>query len=107
MVAEMLEVGIIIQPNSINEARDEWKNDEAGRELIQKLQKIPVQTIFPELQSEGKISLEPVAVIKTRNQYLRNQSILEYLIKWKSLPAEDSKWDDENFIYKHLELFQN
>jgi len=37
MVAKMIEVGIIIQLNSINEAKDEWKNDETGWELIQKL----------------------------------------------------------------------
>ena len=54
MVAEMLQVGIIIQPNSINEARDEWKNDEARCELIQKLEKTLVQTILPKLNKEGK-----------------------------------------------------
>ena len=35
MVAEMVEVGIIIQPNLINKERDEWKNGEARWELIQ------------------------------------------------------------------------
>jgi len=34
--------------------------------LIQKLQKIPIQTIFPELEEEGKIILEPGAVIERR-----------------------------------------
>ena len=32
------------------------------------------------------------------------QLISEYLIKWKNLPVEDSTWEDENFIQKHLEL---
>jgi len=73
----------IIQPNWINEARDEWKRDE----LIQKLQKIPIQTILPELEEEGKIILELGAVIQTRTRQLRNRSISEYLIKWKNLPA--------------------
>ena len=36
----------IIQPDWINEARDEKKKDEVWP-LIQKLQKIPIQTIFP------------------------------------------------------------
>ena len=58
----MVQVGIIIQPKLINKARDEWKNDKAGWELIQKLQKILVQTIFLELDEEGKIILEPGAV---------------------------------------------
>ena len=61
---------------------------------------IPVQTIFPELDEEGKIILEPEAVMETRTRQLRNRSISEYLIKWKNLPIEDSTWEDENFIKK-------
>ena len=60
----------IIQPNSINEARDEWKNDEEVWPLIQKLQKIPIQTILPEIEEEGKIILEPGAVTETRTRQL-------------------------------------
>ena len=56
----------IIQLDWINEARDEWKNDEEVWPLIQNLQKIPVQTIFPELDEEGKITLEPGVVTETR-----------------------------------------
>jgi len=46
-----------------NKARDEWKNGEAGWELIQKLPKIRVPTILPELDKEGKITLELEAFI--------------------------------------------
>lgn len=53
-------------------------------------EKVPVQTIFPKLDEEGKIILEPEAINDTRTRQLRNRSISEYLIKWKSLPAEDS-----------------
>jgi hypothetical protein len=56
--------------------------------------KIPVQTIFPELDKKGKIILEPEAITKTRIFQLRNRSISEYLIKWRKLPAEDSTWED-------------
>lgn len=56
----------IIQPNWINEARDEWKKDKEVWPLIQKLQDIPIQTILPELEEEGKIILEPGAVTETR-----------------------------------------
>ena len=59
---------------------------------------LPVQTIFPELDEEGKIILEPEAVIETRTRQLQNRSISEYLIKWKNLPTKDSTWEDENFI---------
>ena len=66
--------------------------------------KILVQTIFQELDEEGKIILEPEAVTETRTQQLRNRSISEYLIKWKNLITEDSTWEDENFIQKHPKL---
>ena len=68
---------------------------------------IPVQTMLPELDEEGKIILEPEAVTERRTRQLRNRSILEYLIKWKNLPTEDSTWEDENFIQKHPELLKH
>ena len=68
---------------------------------------ILVQTIFPELDEEGKIILEPEAVTETRTRQLRNRSISKYLIKWKNLPTEDSTWEDENFIHKHQELLKH
>ena len=60
----------IIQPDWINKKRDEWKKDEEVWPLIQKLQKIPIQTIFLDIEKEGKIILEPGAVTKTRTQQL-------------------------------------
>ena len=68
--------------------------------------KIPVQTILPELDEEGKIILDPEVVTETRIRQLRNRSISEYLIKWKNLPVGDSTWEDENFIQKHPELLK-
>src|SRR5271168_2551093 len=76
----------IIQLDWINEARDESKKDEEVWPLIQKLPKIPIQTIFPEIEEEGKIKLEPGAVTEIRTRQLQNQSISEYLIKWQNLP---------------------
>ena len=35
--------------------------------------KIPVQTIFPEIDEEGKIILEPEAVMETRTRQLQNR----------------------------------
>eukprot|EP00253_Pinus_taeda_P002793 PITA_02793 len=68
--------------------------------------KLPVQTILPELDEEGKIILEPEAVTETRTRQLRNRSISEYLIKWKNLSIEDSTWEDVNFIQKYPELLK-
>ena len=58
----------IIQRDWINEATDEWKKDKEVWPLIQKLQKIPIQTILLELKEEGKIILEPRAVTETRTR---------------------------------------
>jgi hypothetical protein len=69
--------------------------------------KIPVQTILPELDDEGKMILEPEAITDTRIRQLRNRSISEYLIKWRKLPAKDSTWEDESFIQKHPELLKH
>jgi hypothetical protein len=63
--------------------------------------KIPVQTIFLELDEKGKIILDPEAITDTRIHQLRNRSISEYLIKWRKLLAEDSTWEDESFIQNH------
>ncbi len=46
----------------------EAKKDEEVWPLIQKLQKILIQTILPEIQEEGKIILELGAIIETRTQ---------------------------------------
>ena len=68
---------------------------------------LPVQTILPELDEEGKIILELEVVIEIRTRQLRNRSISEYLIKWKNLSTEDSTCDDDNFIQKHPELLKH
>ena len=70
MVLEMVEVGAIIQPNLINKGRYEWKNGEAGWELIQKFLNIPVPTILPKLDKEGKSILEPEAFTELRSRQL-------------------------------------
>ena len=39
--------------------------------------KLPFQTMLPELDEEGKINLEPEETTKIRTRQLRNRSILE------------------------------
>ena len=56
----------IIQLDWITETRYEWKKDEEVWSLIQKLQKIPFQTILSELYKERKIILELGAFAETR-----------------------------------------
>jgi hypothetical protein len=68
--------------------------------------KIPVQTIFPELDEEGKIILEPEAITNTRIRQLRKRSISEYLIKWRKLPAEDSTWK-MSLLYRSIQSYSS
>ena len=56
-----------------------------------------VQTLLPMLDEEGRIILEPEAIIASREKKLRSRIIKEYLIKWKNLPAEDATWESEHF----------
>ena len=63
--------------------------------------KIPIQTILPELDEEGKVILELEIISEIRTKQLRNRVITEYLVKWKNIPVEDSTWEDESFIQKH------
>jgi hypothetical protein len=66
--------------------------------------KIPIQTILLDINEEGKIILEPKAILETKIKQLRNQAINEYLIKWKNLPVEEATWEDELFMKKHLQF---
>jgi hypothetical protein len=68
--------------------------------------KILVETVFPKLDEEGKIILEPESITDIRILQLRNRFISEYLIKWRKLPAEDSTWEDDSFIQNHPELLK-
>jgi hypothetical protein len=62
------------------------------------------QTILPMLDEEGRIILEPEAIIATREKRLRSRVIKEYLIKWKNLPEEDVAWESEHFLQLHPSL---
>ena len=63
-----------------------------------------VQTILPMLDEEGRIILDPEAIIATREKRLHSQVIKEYLIKWKNLPEEDVAWESEHFLQLHPSL---
>ena len=63
--------------------------------------KLPVQTMLPKLDEEGKIILEPKEITEIRTRQLRNLSIPKYLIKWKNLPTENSTLEYESFIQQH------
>jgi len=51
------------------------------------------QTILLILDEEGRVVLEPKAIISTRARRLCSRVIKEYLMKWKNLSKEDSTWE--------------
>ena len=52
-----------------------------------------VQTILPMLDDEGRVILEPEAIITTRERRLRSRTLKEYLIRWKFFSDEDTSWE--------------
>ena len=66
--------------------------------------KIPIHSIFPDLDEEVKIILEPKKIFETRTKQLQTWVIIEYLIKRKNLQVEYLTWEDESFIQKHPQL---
>ena len=53
---------------------------------------------------EGKIIWELEQIIETRTKQQRSQAIIEYLIKWKNLPASNLTWEDDAFIQMHPQI---
>ena len=47
-------------------------------------------------------------ILEVREKRLRNQSIKEYLIRWKDLPIEDATWEKEHVVRETgLELLED
>ena len=53
---------------------------------------------LPPLDNERKLILEPEIILDRHEQRLRNQTIPEYLVKWKNLPREDASWVGEEVL---------
>jgi hypothetical protein len=60
------------------------------------------------MDEEGQLVLIPEEVSEVREKRLRNQSIKEYLIRWKDLPIEDATWEKEHVVREAgLELLED
>jgi hypothetical protein len=62
------------------------------------------QNILHMLDEEGRIILDPKAIIATREKRLRSRIIKEYMIKWKNLLEENIAWESEHFLQLHPSL---
>ena len=67
-------------------------------------QHVTIQMDLSELDEEGKLILEPEAILEVHTKKLRPRDIIKYLIKWKKLPSEDATWEDEQFVQQHPDL---
>lgn len=68
---------------------------------------VRAQTTLPEMDTEGSIILEPVAIIDQRTRQLRSRSISEVLIQWHGMQPEDATWEPLLQIqqqFPHLKL---
>ena len=48
----------------------------------------------PSVNSQGFLTLEPVAVLQTRSHKLRNRTITQHLIQWQGGTVDDATWGD-------------
>ena len=71
-------------------------------------QKIFILYTLPPLDDEGQLTLIPEKVLKIRERRLRSRTIKEYLVQWKDLPSEDSKWEAENILqHKNMKFLED
>jgi len=55
----------------------------------------PIEVLTP-MDEEEKLVLILEEILEVQKKRLRNQSIKEYLIRWKDLPIEDATWEKEH-----------
>ena len=49
---------------------------------------------LPAVNSQGILTLEPVAVIQSRTIQLRRRTITQLLIQWQDGSVDDATWED-------------
>lgn len=64
-------------------------------------------TIIQDLPSfeEDEVIIELEKVLKTRVIFRDGQQILQGLVQWSQLPAEDATWEDKSFILAQFPSF--
>jgi hypothetical protein len=61
-------------------------------------QHVTINEELPPVDEEGQLSLIPEEILETREKKIRNKSIKEYFIKWKSLSIKDATWEGEQVL---------
>ena len=57
-------------------------------------QRIIAIPLLPSVNSQGILTLEPVAILQTRSHKLRNRTITQHLVQWQGGSADDATWED-------------
>ena len=60
---------------------------------------------MPPLDEEGRLVLDLIEVIETREKKLQNRSIKEYLVYWKDLSYVDATWEGESILQHQTLIF--
>jgi hypothetical protein len=64
--------------------------------------------VLPPMDEEGQLVLILEEILEVQEKRLRNQSIKDYLIRWKDLPIEDATWKKEHVVRETgLELLED
>ena len=53
---------------------------------------------------EGRVILEPEAIIATKETRLHSRKLKEYLIRWNNFQDEDASWETEQFLQQYPSL---
>ena len=48
---------------------------------------------LPQMDEDGQVSSEPIAVLQSRTMSLRSRVITEVLVQWLGCPLEDATWE--------------
>ncbi|XP_071926307.1 uncharacterized protein [Coffea arabica] len=70
----------------------------------------PVQQVsntLPEFDSADQCPLQPETILERRVVMRNGQLVIQFLIKWCQLGAEEAAWEDKDFILSQFPHFQS
>ena len=63
---------------------------------------------LPPTDDEGRLVLQPQAILDTQERQLWSRAVKEYLVRWRNLPDEDATWESEKILqHPSLQLLED